>query len=145
VNRIEFEQLRDLPDKQISGNVTFSAKRGARPLHILDPIEVHNSLGIDLVLQGTYNSVINKLTVQFFVRGVGPICRFCVNGRVHGDCGRTHKHDLLEEDDPGRNIPNAVDRPDLANLSLPEAWGKMCDQARITHVGSFNLPSGSAN
>lgn len=144
MNRAEFEQLRDLPDKRIEGNVTFSLKKNARPIHTLDQIAVQNSLGIDLVLQGSYNPEINKLSIQFFVRGVGPICRLCVNGREHQGHGRTHKHDLRHEDDPGRNIPRVVGRPDLAGKSPHEAWSTLCEQAHITHSGYFSVPGWGA-
>lgn len=145
MNRVEFEQLRDLADKKIEGNVVFTNPKGAKPVRVITPIAVSNSLGIDLLLQGSYNPEINKLTIQFFVRGVGAICRFCINGRAHRDLGRTHKHDLRTEDDPVKNIPNAVARPDLADLRASQLWKTICEQARITHEGTFELPEGGPN
>lgn len=143
VNRVEFEQLRDLPDKRIEGNVTFSQPKGSKPVHIISPVAVQNSLGFDLVLQGSYNAEIKRLTIQFLVRGTGPICRFCINGRLHKELGRTHKHDLHEEDDPGRNLPTAVTRSELSGKPLESVWKTICAQAKILHIGSFDLPPGA--
>jgi len=142
MNRAEFEQLRDLPDKRIEGNITFSTKKGSRPIHVIEPLAVQNSLGIDLVLQGSYNQEIKKLTLQFLVRGTGPVCRFCINGRRHRGLGRTHKHDLHEEDDPARNLPTAVKRADLSGPPLESVWRTVCEQAKIVHNGTFDLPGG---
>jgi hypothetical protein len=117
MNRAEFEQLRDLPDKRINGNVSFSLPKGSRPLHILTPLAVNNSLGVDLVLQGSYNAEIRKLTIQFLVRGIGPICRFCINGRLHKALGRTHKHDLHDE----VRIPSDGDQhSELMAITIPK-------------------------
>jgi hypothetical protein len=145
MNRVEFEQLRDLSDKKIDGNIVFTNPKGARPVHVITPIAVQNSLGIDLLLQGSYNPEIRKLTIQFYVRGVGPICRFCINGRAHQNLGRTHKHDLQQEDDPGKNFPQAVARAELANLSVPALWKTICEQAHLQHDGTFELPVGGGN
>jgi hypothetical protein len=71
MNRTEFEQLRDLPDKRIAGNITFSLKNGSRPIHVIEPLAVQNSLGIDLVLQGSYNPEIKKLTLRSWCGGPG--------------------------------------------------------------------------
>jgi hypothetical protein len=144
MNRAEFEQLRDLPDKRIEGNIIFSLPGGSKPIHIITPLPVQNALGIDLVLQGSYNAEIRKLTVQFLVRGIGPICRLCINGRLHRALGRTHKHDLHDEDDPGKNLPQAVSRTDLSGPPLETVWRTICKQAKILHNGSFDLPSGGA-
>jgi hypothetical protein len=133
---------RCVPEKRISGDISFSVKKGSRPIHVIEPLAVQNSLHIDLVLQGNYNSEINKLTLQFLMRGTGPICRFCINGRFHRGVGRTHKHHLHEEDDPGRNLPHAIASPDWAKASLEGAWQTICQQAKIAHNGSLHLPAG---
>jgi hypothetical protein len=140
MTRAEFERLRDLPDKRIDRDVTFAPKKGAQPLFVLEPVEVQNSLGVDLVLGGNYNPVIQRLTLNFSVRGLGPICRFCLNGRIHPGVGRTHKHDLYEEGDPGNNLPHVTERADLLGMPLAEVWRTVCLQARIEHGGVFQLP-----
>lgn len=143
MDRFEFEQLRDLPDKEILKDVNFVSKKSARPVYVLEPLPVGNSLGLDLLLGGTYNPVIARISFNFIIRGVGPICRFCINGRLHPGAGRTHKHDLTQESDPRHNLPTSVvERPDLAGISLQDAWRRICAQAKIRHAGKLSGPTG---
>jgi hypothetical protein len=142
VTRTEFEQLRDVPDKLIAGDLSFSLKKNSRPLCILESVPVENTLGVDLLIGGHYNPELSKIVFTFHVRGVGPICRVCINGREHPGAGRTHKHDLINEDDPSGNLPHAVERPDLAKKAIHDAWVTVCRQAKIEHQGNLVLPAG---
>jgi hypothetical protein len=102
---------------------------------------VENALNYDLVLNGTYKPDIPAITFNFVLRGVGPVCRVCVNGTLHPPAGRTHKHDLRKESDPRNNLPTAVARPDLENrATVKEVWDILLQQANITHTGTFNEP-----
>ncbi|HEX3872165.1 MAG TPA: hypothetical protein VHV77_17090, partial [Pirellulales bacterium] len=98
MDRAGFEALRNLPDKQILSDIQFTLNRDSSPNLTFDEVAVDNSLGLDVILNGTYKPGIPSLTLNFRVRGVGPICRICVNGKSHGDAGRTHKHDLHTPD-----------------------------------------------
>ena len=64
----------------------------------------------------------------------------CVNGTIHPNAGRTHKHDLRKDSDPRNNLPTAIERPDLAGKSIKEVWDILLQQANITHTGTFNEP-----
>jgi len=138
--RYEFEQIRDLPGKRISGNVRFVQKKGSRPCYVLESTKVENELGLDLFLDGTYTPGIPKIVFNFRIKGVGPICRVCINGRYHPNVGRTHKHDLIGEADPGHNLPNVRRRSDLMNKPLSEVWQTICQQAQILHDGILQIP-----
>src|SRR5262245_33957174 len=120
MNRAEFEQLRNMPDKEINNDIVFQVEnvttRG------FDNVIVSNSLGIDLVLNGIIKPDIPAYKFNFYVRGVGPICRVEVNSTIHQNAGRTHKHELRKESCPRRNLPHAVARPDLEQMSLQEIW-----------------------
>jgi hypothetical protein len=143
--RFEFEQIRDLPGKRIEGDLMFAQKIGSRPCYVVGNVPVENAIGLDLVLDGIYTAPIKKLIFNFRVRGVGPICRVCVNGRFHDKVGRTHKHHLVGERDPAVNLPNAEGRPDLRKKTVLEIWNILCDQANIIHNGTVVIPGESVD
>jgi hypothetical protein len=142
MNRTEFEQLRDLPDKAIEGDIVFIPSKNISTILECEQVKVLNSLGINLILNCTYIPDIPRLKFNFHVQGVGPICRVEVNGIVHREVGRTHKHYLVKESCPRKNLPEADPRPDLESLAhSPKAiWDKVCEQANIVHVGDFKEP-----
>lgn len=140
MNRTEFEQLRDLPGKRITAEIKFTGNKQADPNLVFEQIPVENSLGVDVILNGTYKPEIPSITFNFVIRGTGPICRVCVNSTIHQEAGRTHKHDLQVETDPRRNLPNATARPDLEGLTAREVWDNLCRQANIEHAGTFHDP-----
>ena len=141
MNKNEFDQLRNLPGKVIAADIAFTAKKDAGSDNLVfEQVEVQNSLGWDVVLNGTYKPSIPSITFNFVLRGAGPVCRVCVNGTVHGDAGRTHKHDLRTENDPRLNLPTAVARPDLHGRSVREVLAILCTQANINHTGALHDP-----
>lgn len=142
MNRIEFERLRDLPDKKIKADIKFTLKKETSPNLTFDNIPLQNSLDWDILLNGTYKPNIPSVTFNFVLRGTGPICRLDVNGQVHRSVGRTHKHSLQQESDskPSENLPHADARPDLADKSVREIWETLCKQAKIIHEGTFTPP-----
>ena len=83
MNRREFELLRDLPDKEISTNIVFTPSKDNSVTLTFEQVQVFNSLGIDLVLNGSYNPNIPSVKFNFVARGVGPICRIEVNGKIY--------------------------------------------------------------
>ena len=142
MDRSEFEELRDLPDKVIQDDVIFRQPQDMKPNFTCGPLRIINSLKANLVLHCTYKPEIPSYTFNFTVVGTGPICRIDVNGTVHGRAGRTHKHSLTRASDatPNKNLPVAVSRPDLELKSAPELWRIVCDEARIVHTGRFFNP-----
>ena len=140
MNRSEFEALRSLPDKQITADIRFELKQATSPNLTFEDVPVENALQYEVILNGTFKPDLPSVTFNFVLRGVGPICRVCVNGALHSGAGRTHKHDLRRESDPRNNLPEAVARPDLADLSVREVWEILLKQANIVHTGAFHLP-----
>jgi hypothetical protein len=141
MTRDEFTELRRAP-KEISADIQFrpTKKFGDGWLFVED-MPVGNQLNYDLFLDGRYNSITKTLIFNFKIRGVGPICRMEVNGKIHRDAGRTHKHDLIHESDSRKNLPNAQHRPDLENKTPREVWEILCRQAKIEHTGNFVDPT----
>jgi hypothetical protein len=140
MDRAAFEQLRDLPGKVISVDIQFAPERGLGGNLVFKNVVVENTLDWDVVLNGTYRPIVQGVTFNFVVRGVGPICRLDINGTIHGAAGRTHKHDLRDARDPYKNLPNAVPRPDLVGQTARQVWTQLCQQANIDHIGQFVDP-----
>ncbi len=142
MNRDDFAALRDLPDKKITCDIRFIAKRNLVPLFIAEDLKIENSIRQDVRLTIHYNPVVGSKTFNVHIRGIGPICRLDIDGPPHRPCGRAHKHSLQTEGCPDRNLPDAVqDRPDLLGISLKDAFDKFCGMARIEHVGNFEPPN----
>jgi hypothetical protein len=140
MNRNEFEALRNLPDKRIAGDIRIESKQATSPNLTFEDVVLENSLNYDVVLNGTYKPDIPSVTFNFVLRGVGPICRLCVNGPIHPGAGRTHKHDLRQDSDPRNNLPIAVARTELDGSSAREIWEDLMRQAKIEHTSTFHDP-----
>jgi len=107
MNRDQFTELRDLPDKVIASDIEFLPDKAISTTLSFDQVEVENGLGYELVLNGSYIPNIPALKFNFVVNGVGAICRIEINGVVHKPVGRTHKHALIDENCPRKNLPHA--------------------------------------
>ena len=142
MTRAEFLYLRDLPGKIIDSDIVWKQEKGVRPNKVFSRVLVKNSLGLEVWLNGTFKPTLVATTYNFVLLGTGPICRVDVNGPEHQDQGRTHKHDLrfVEDSEPGRNLPTAVARPDLASKDARQVWDVLCKQANIFHRGRFYDP-----
>lgn len=140
MTRLEFERLRDLPNKFVDETIVWLPERGMGPNLVFKDVQVLNSLGLPIVLNGTYNPKVISITYNFVLRGIGPICRVDVNGKNHGNVGRTHKHSLMMPEDPALNIPHAEMRLDLVGKTALEVWTDLCARARIQHRSTFTNP-----
>ncbi len=138
MNRNDFQALRHLDDKQVVDDIEF---RGSGPNLSFGNILVHNSMGHVILLNGAYSPRTKKVTYNFVLKDVGPICRVDVNGPVHRDKGRTHKHELTDEEDPQKNLPEADARPDLEGKTPRQIWEVICREAKIGHKGRFREPT----
>jgi len=145
MNHHEFQALRDLPDKQVRDDIRFSASRDNHHSLTFNKMVVHNTDGWTVMLNGTYKPGIGTISFNFVVQEAGgPVCRIDVNGTIHKNAGRTHKHDLTHDDDPRNNLPHAVARPDLVGKTAQQVWDELCQQAQITHLGTFHPPEQEA-
>lgn len=137
MNRAEFDALRQLAGKTIAVPITLSASRNHEKSMVALDIPVENSMGVELILDVTFKPEVPALTFNFSVKGVGPICRVDINGTIHGNAGRTHKHELQNETDPRNNLPFALARAELMAMPANNAWTWVCQQANINHTSTF--------
>ena len=137
MNQKEFETLRDLPNKTIDGDIVLQLSKTHTTSKRAEDVEVTNSLGLTITLDVTEKPDIPSYSFNFSAAGVGPICRLDINGTKHGEAGRTHKHELHHDTDPGRNLPNAHALPALENATLESAWRWLCSAAQINHTGGI--------
>lgn len=140
MTREEFELLRTHP-KRIEADIKFDFSKDARPALIFDKVPILNDLGYDLVMNGRFLAATNTLVFNVVLRHDGAICRVCVEGQIHDDAGRTHKHELRSKEDTRRNLPTAIARPDLNFKRPKDVWDDLCERARIEHTGKFIDPT----
>lgn len=141
----DFDQLRNLPNKIIQNDLEFV--QSANPSVFRCEQKIDNNLGYEVILTGTYNELLPSVIFNFRVVGIGAICRYCVNGKLHKDAvtkklSRTHKHSLKTENCPNNNIPNARERLDLDIKTFSDIegiWSKICNEAKIQHLGKVTM------
>ena len=90
MNQLEFQALRNLHGKRISGDILFIRTTSSGPNLVFENVVVENTEDLEVVLNGTYSPNLPSLTFNFVLRGLGPICRLDVNGTIHKSVGRTH-------------------------------------------------------
>jgi hypothetical protein len=138
MTRAEFELLRNLPNKRIVADIVFQQSKATSPNLTFENVPVENSLGLEVLLNGTFKPDLPSVTYNFHIKTAGG--RVCVNGANHGNAGRTHKHELWHESDPRNNLPTAAPRPDLEHNTAREVWVTLMAQASIQHTGDFTDP-----
>jgi hypothetical protein len=70
MNRGEFESLRDLPRKAITVDIRFLESAGSLPNLVFDNVAVENSLGYDIVLNGTFKPRLKAVTHSSWIHGM---------------------------------------------------------------------------
>ncbi len=140
MERAEFEQLRDLTGKTIDVDIVLKQKRERRSVYAMEDIQVNNNLGHDVRLKVEWIEPTDAKCINVIIKGLGPICRFDIDGNPHAPYGRNHKHSLKLVDCPspeinlGRDVCN---RDDLSGLSIKELFTEFCKATNIVHNGSF--------
>lgn len=143
MNRLDFETLRDLPGKTISGTIKLSQKQATQPLLTADRIPIQNSQGVTVWMNINFNPETGAKGVNVTLVGEGPICRLDVDGSCHGDAGRSHKHSVQDDASVRRSLRDGVvPRADLSGKRLSEVFEDFCAAASIVHNGSFEDPDG---
>ncbi len=141
MDRAQFEALRDIPDKVIRGDIRLAARKQTHP-ELTAEIIVENSSNTELRMQVKYNPETGCKGFNVVAVGVGPICRLDIDGPVHGDAGRCHKHSLQTERCPDQNLrKNVAPRADLSGRSLADLFAIFCEMANIKHEGMLYPPS----
>jgi hypothetical protein len=133
MDRNEFEHLRDLPGKSVSGPIVLKGKPGHAPELYATNVAIENDAGADLRMDVSFNPKTGKKTVNVRKEPEGPICRLDVDGPAHRPATGSHKHSLQRPDCPNKNLPMDVgDRPDLSGKSVQDVLDEMC---RLGSIG----------
>lgn len=141
MDRPAFLRLLALPGKRIDQDLVFEEVENKGPNKVLRPVDVFNTGGFKVRLEGHYHPLYQSITFNFVcAEAGGPICRLDVRGQNHKEAGRTHKHDLHREQDPRNNLPAAHARDDLAEMAPVDIWRDLCTRAHIQHTGRFFDP-----
>jgi hypothetical protein len=141
MDRSEFEKLRDVPGKKITGEIRLSKPKNTAPTMVAEGIHISNTAGATLLLNINYNPVVGSKTLNVVQVGVGPICRLDVDGPPHRPAGRCHKHSLQTPRCPDRNLPdNVSDQPQLSGKTLTELFEGFCKMAQIEFEGTLQAP-----
>lgn len=141
MERPEFEHLRDLPGKSISGAVKFKKSKNTSPAVRAEDIVIENSAGLELMLDVMWNPKRGSKTFNVTAVGAGPICRLDVDGPPHRPAGQSHKHSLKTPACPDENLPLDVkDMPHYSGKSVRDLFDEFCGMANISFTGTFEAP-----
>lgn len=137
----QFDKLRNLPGKKIAGPVNFSKKQATQPLLHAEGIDIKNDLGAPLKMNINFNPETGAKGINVVHVGEGPICRLDVDGAEHHDKGRSHKHDVQDDNSVRRHLAHGVTtRPEMSGKLLRDIFDTFCQQANIAFEGEFNAP-----
>lgn len=139
MNKLEFEELVRC-QKVINSDIRYIVDVNNSTSLVCKDIVIENPAGYQLKMDACFKPEIGTVKFNFSIKGVGPICRLCVNGTIHGDVGRNHKHELKDERDVSMNLPFAIRRDDLVDRSVKEIFDILCENANITFNGTFHSP-----
>lgn len=141
MDRSDFETLRDIPGKRISSDIRYARRQATAPVLVVDDVRIDHDGQGELRLHCSWNPETSMIVFNVHVPGVGPICRLCVDGPAHAPAGRSHKHALVTERCPGRNLPDGVvDRPDLSGQPVADVFTEFCRISNIEMHGRFFAP-----
>jgi hypothetical protein len=135
-----FREIWGLPDKCINDDIVFLPMKGFSETHAFSDVGVLMTSEHALAINGHYNCRTGAITYNVVVVGTGAICRYDLGGTSHGPAGRYHSHSVKRADDVRRKLPNVDRRDDLRGLTAKQAWDKLCEDAKITHTGTFFEP-----
>lgn len=137
----EFEQLRDLPGKVVTGDLEFL--KTSNPDVFRCEMVLGSFQGHEVRLTASYYDHIPAVTFNFRVTGFKAVCRYCVNNTAHidhvtGKKVRTHKHSPESDYCFRNNLPRARERTDLDITDFADVqniWDVICKDANILHSG----------
>ena len=140
MDRLEFERLRDLPDKYVEGDIVLKRPVRGADYFESEKIRIISSAMMDAYVVVRWNEETDSKTVNTFIVGVGPICRLDVDGKVHAPAGRHHKHSLIHPRCPDENLKRGITRRDeLAGLTIQQVFTEFCRNANIRHDGTLRV------
>jgi hypothetical protein len=119
VTKLDFLSLRQSP-KIIRGDIAFYPS-GTRKILTLNELLVENAQGVELRLTGSYIPFLPSVTYNF-IAGNCSICRLEINGNIHGDVGRNHKHEIKTDTCCSQKLPFPYRMDSLASKTAKEIW-----------------------
>lgn len=128
--------------KSINEIIFYRQNQAHTDAYLFDEVGFVGNHCDGVYITGNYNCRDGSMTVNFYLKGVGAVRRFCLGGPEHGDSGRFHEHILETDCDayPENNLPYAISRPDMQGLEPEVAWRKICNEANISHTEVYNDP-----
>lgn len=131
MTRTEFEDLRKTTGKHFEGMLKFSPDPNHPGSYVASGV-IRCSDGTAATAYLRYNDITLSKTINIVMAGVGPICRLDVDGSIHKDAGRNHKHELRTPGCSANNLPTAVPRPELAGFTIDQVISIFCVDAGIS-------------
>jgi len=128
--------------KCVNDDVVYSPVKDLPHWLEFERLVVLGSSREDICVGGTFNCRTGQITFSFSIQGKAQVCRYDVNGAVHKNEGRTHKHFIKSPRCVSRQLPHAVRRDDLIGLTAPEVWVILCKEASLEHPRDFFDPKG---
>jgi hypothetical protein len=141
MTRSEFEALLQAPGKRFAGPVILRPDPH-QPYRLVGDGLIQADDGSEAMVHISHNTMTGSKTINVAVCGVGPVCRLDVDGPVHKNAGRSHKHELQSSGCPRLNLPQASARTDLSGSSIEDLFRAFCSEAGIRSRG-FSLQSGA--
>lgn len=128
----EFDAMLADDSKRIDGDIDWDS--GKVPWQSFQ-VDIASDAGYPLVLKGSYNPLVGKLSFSVLMQGEGRVYALDL-GRDHKKVGETHKH---RYQDAGHDV---YAPPDITALphEVELAWEQFCREARITHNGTLRPP-----
>jgi hypothetical protein len=90
MNRAEFIELRDTPNKRILKDIALRRKKVRSVVYTSGAIPIEVEGDVLAYIHIEYNEATDAKTVNVMLVGVGPVCRLDVDGKVHRPAGRSH-------------------------------------------------------
>ena len=140
MNRVEFEKLRDLPQKVINEDIYFTTSK-QNSVFKSNRLVVTNAANAKVFIDIKYNPDTGYFCLNTCVEGIGAICRLERNSHEHGNAGRDHKHSLQKPNCPDNNLPHAEAFPNLQGKNVEQMFRMFCKVASITYNGTFHEPN----
>lgn len=139
----EFEALLEDNSKSIAADIEWVDDEDHSPTMEFR-VEVESQTGHPLFVRGSFNPLANAAAFALIHRGVGRIYCLCVGKDHHNpSCqyvGDLHKHRWTEQfRDKEAYVPTDI-TAGTGNLAL--LWSEFCSEARISHSGTFHVPTG---
>ena len=130
----EVQDFINCTDKRVIGNIELiSSSNIDGAFKFRGPVDYLDEQRVELNIWFNPNSVVPKITIAYFVAGIGRIYGLCMNVSHAGML--IHKHSGVKEDDKPYH-PDDI----TASANNPEAvWVEFCAESSLVHDGVFSV------